>query len=89
MPQICPHAEPVGVAVKCRVQGKVVNPLRMPCRARYEQCRYYVEAVSVVKPPAGRTCSECVYYGALSSRCLAYGFTVKDPGNPPCRGYFK
>ncbi len=38
----CPYGEARGSLVYCRVVGRTVNPLVMPCTSRrYERCRYY------------------------------------------------
>ena len=43
----CPFAERRGTIVICRVIGRTVNPMVMPCLGRtYDKCRHYREAVT-------------------------------------------
>ncbi|MEM0484323.1 MAG: hypothetical protein QW434_06460 [Pyrobaculum sp.] len=46
---------------------------------------------AVVRLVLGRpdNCSECAYYGQLTSRCFLFGFAVANPASPPCKQYVR
>lgn len=100
-----PLVEAVEQPPEPRVEVRIPEPPRPPVELRppeppkLPEPRPEVKTFEPVLKPVlaavrlvlGRpdNCSECAYFGNLTSRCFLFGFAVSAPSSPPCKQYVR
>ena len=83
----CPYLKKSFLGYKCLKINKIVNPNEMGCFENYEDCKFFKETKKEMKKTdLGARCDKCVFYSALTGRCVKLGVKVTNPLAPPCNG---